>query len=73
MDYFTLFYSDSNFFKSPNTEVGKTPNFSGREHFYSCFKNPNENSDFSLDKYIMTISLSLGKYHFLLFLHPVLV
>ena len=43
-----LFNFVSNFFKSPNSEIWqkflKTPNFCGRQQFYSYFQNPSENS-----------------------------
>ena len=46
---FGLFYSNflivtPTFLKAPIERYGKTPNFSGRRHFYSCFQNPCENS-----------------------------
>ena len=34
------FYSDSN----PKEKHGKTPNFSGRQHFNSYFQNPSKKS-----------------------------
>ena len=33
-----LFDSESNFFKSANKKYGKTPNFSGKQHFTPIFK-----------------------------------
>ena len=47
---FGLIYSNfliltSFFSKVPMEKYGKTPNFSGRQHFYSYFQNPSENSD----------------------------
>ena len=46
MDLLQLFDSDSNFLKSMVVQkYGRTPNFSGRDYFYSCFQNPGENSD----------------------------
>ena len=46
---FGLFYSNfliltPTFSKVPMEKYGKTPNFSGRQHFYSYFQNPSENS-----------------------------
>ena len=32
------------FWKGPIQRYGKTPNFSGSCHFYSCFQNPSESS-----------------------------
>ena len=48
MDYFTqtFFILTPIFSKVPIQKYGKSPNFSCRENFYSCFKNPSENSDF---------------------------
>ena len=44
-----LFYSNFliltlTFSKVPIEKYGKTPNFSGKHHFYSYFQNPSENS-----------------------------
>ena len=39
LDYFTPTFS-----KVPVEKYGKTPNFSGKQHFYSYFQNPSENS-----------------------------
>ena len=46
---FGLFYSNfliltPTFSKVPIEKYGKTPNFSGKQHFYSYFQNPSENS-----------------------------
>ena len=46
---FGLFYSNfliltPTFSAVPIKKFGKTPNFSGRQHFYSYFQNPSENS-----------------------------
>ena len=46
---FGLFYSNflnltPTFSKVPIEKYGKTPNFSGKQHFYSYFQNPGENS-----------------------------
>ena len=46
---FGLFYSNfliltPTFSKVPIEEYGKTPNFSGKQCFYSYFQNPSENS-----------------------------
>ena len=46
---FGLFYSNfltltPTFSKVPIQKYGKTPNFSGNQHFYSYFQNPSENS-----------------------------
>ena len=38
-------------------KYSKTPTFSGREHFYSYFQNPSENSD-KYSTFIITIELS---------------
>ena len=47
---FGLFYSNfliltPTFSKVPIEKYGKTPIFSGKQHFYSYFQNPSENSD----------------------------
>ena len=44
-----LFYSNflilaPTFSKVSTEKYGKTPNFSGKQHFYSYFQNPSENS-----------------------------
>ena len=46
---FGLFYSNfliltPTFSKVPIEKYGKTPIFSGKQHFYSYFQNPSENS-----------------------------
>ena len=46
---FGLFYSNfliltPTFSKVPMEKYGKNPNFSGKQHFYSYFQNPNEKS-----------------------------
>ena len=46
---FGLFYSNfliltPTFSKVPIEKYGKTPNFSSKQQFYSCFQNPSENS-----------------------------
>ena len=53
---FGLFYSNfmiltPTFSKVPTEKYGKTPFFSGKQHFYSYFQNPSENSE-SLNTYI---------------------
>ena len=45
-----LFYSNfliltPTFSKVPIEKYGKTPSFSGKQHFYSYFQNPSENSE----------------------------
>ena len=47
LDYFTptFFILTPTFSKAPIEKYGKTPNFSSRQHFYSYFQNPSENSD----------------------------
>ena len=35
------------FSKVPIDKYGKTPNFSSKQHFYSYFQNPSENSDYA--------------------------
>ena len=47
---FGLFYSNfliptPTFSKVQKEKYGKTPNFSGKQHFYSYFQNPGENSE----------------------------
>ena len=47
---FGLFYSNfliltPTFSKVPIEKYGKTPIFSGKQHFYSYFQNPSENSE----------------------------
>ena len=47
---FGLFYSNfliltPTFSEVPIEKYGKTPNFYGKQHFYSYFQNPSENSE----------------------------
>ena len=49
---FGLFYSNfliliPTFSKVKIEKYGKTPTFSGRQHFYSYFQNPSENSAYN--------------------------
>ena len=47
LDYFTptFWFWLPTFSKVPIEKYGKTPIFSGKQHFYSYFQNPSENSD----------------------------
>ena len=52
---FRLFYSNflilaPTFSKLPIEKYGKTPFFSGKQHFYSYFKNPSENFEFIISQ-----------------------
>ena len=52
LDYFTpTFYSESNFSKVPIEKYGNTPSFSGKQHFYSHFQKPSENSVLSAENH----------------------
>ena len=50
LDYFTptFWFRLQLFHKSANRKVKKTPFFSGKQHFYSFFQNPSENSELSM-------------------------
>ena len=50
---FGVFYSNfliltPTFSKVPIEKYGKTPIFSGKQHFYSYFQNPSENSNYNV-------------------------
>ena len=64
---FGLFYSNfliltPTFSKVPIEKYGKTPNFSGKQHFYCYFQNPSENSGYSKEQSQLDGSLEHPKH-----------
>ena len=64
---FGVFYSNflsltPTFCKVSIEKYSKTPTFSGRQHFYSYFQNPSENSELFWEQRVSLLSGILGVY-----------